>query len=514
MRIPDEIDKSVEDIKTFLLNNISDEYDKTQGSFVWDILSAVAIEQGDIYIQLQEILKRAFVQSSYGEYLDLLGQHFGVERNKATRATGYLKVQGIEGTIIPRGARFSTIGDDYTSPVEFETLEEVVIGSSGEAVVSIQAVDAGKRGNVPAKAITLPSQYISGLSTIYNEAPTFGGTDDEGDDSYRNRILNSIQKIRTGGNINDYISWAMEVDGVGKVQIIPNKYGNGTVGVLIIDSNYDLPSSTLIEEVQNYIQPRLRYRKEAESFAISGYGVSIVDLEDDSTLSIKMIYDAQGEGKISLPLDFLEGKGVWGVKIKIKVNDNSSNSNLLKVSFEDSDGNIAKRSPFGGDAVYIYRASDLNSYFDYVDVSFFNDKVYSLIIERLGEDTTTEIYIDYVEVYSGFGVATETAKAPVGASVYVEAPEGVNIDISCRFVLKSGINIEDIKQKATDKIKQYFKEISLEGIEVSYQYIGALLLGINGVYDVKDLRLNGGVGNIEINKYQIPILNSLEVTYE
>jgi len=512
MQIPDELNKSVEDIKAFLLSNISDEYDKTQGSFIWDILSAVAIEQGEIYIQLQEILKRAFVQSSYGEYLDLLGQHFGVERNKATKATGYLKVQGVEGTIIPQGARFSTIGDDYTSPIEFETLEEIVIGSSGEAVVSIRAVEAGKKGNVPAKAITLPSQYISGLSTVYNETPTSGGTDDEDDDSYRNRILNSIQKIRTGGNINDYISWAMEVDGVGKVQIIPNKYGNGTVGVLIIDSNYDLPSSSLIDEVQNYIQPRLKYRKEAEDFAISGYGVSIVDLEEDNLQSIKMVYDVQGNGKISLPLDYLMNKGVWGAKIRIKVNDNTNNTNLLKIVFVDGNGNIAKRSPLGTDAVYIYRARDLNNYFDYVDVSFFNDKVYSLIIERLGEDTTTEVYIDYVDVYSKFGVATETAKAPVGASVYVEAPEGVNINISCRFILRSGVNIEDIKQKAIEKIKQYFKEISLEGIEVSYQYIGALLLGINGVYDVKDLRLNGGVGNIEITKYQIPILNNLEVT--
>jgi uncharacterized phage protein gp47/JayE len=512
MQIPDELDKRVEDIKTFLLSNISDEYDKTQGSFVWDILSAVAIEQGEIYIQLQEILKRAFVQSSYGEYLDLLGQHFGIERNKATKATGYLKVQGIEGTIIPAGARFSTIGDDYTSPIEFETLEEVVIGSSGDAVVSIRAIDAGKNGNVPAKAITLPSQYISGLSAVYNETPTSGGTDDEDDDAYRNRILNSIQKIRTGGNINDYISWAMEVDGVGKVQIIPNKFGNGTVGVLIIDSNYDLPSPTLIDEVQNYIQPRLKYRKEAENFVISGYGVSIVDLDDDNVQSIKMIYNSQGNGKISLPLDFLENKGVWGAKIRIKVNDNTINTNLLKISFVDIDGNIAKRSPFGVDAVYIYRASDLNSYFDYVDISFYNDKVYSLIIERLAEDTTTEVYIDFVDVYSKFGVATETAKAPIGASVYVEAPEAVNINVSCRFVLKSGVNIEDIKQKAIERIKQYFKEIALEGVEVSYQYIGALLIGISGVYDVRDLRLNGGVGNIEINKYQIPVLNNLEVT--
>ena len=509
MQIPDELDKGVEEIRDSILAQVPDDIDKTQGSYVWDMASACAIELAEVYMQLQEVLKRAFVQTSYGEFLDLLGQHFGVVRKEATKATGYIKFTGIPGTTIPVGTRVSTIGDSRINPIEFQTLEDVTIGDSGEAVVAIEAVEAGKGGNVPTGAIVLLSSYIAGVSSVTNPSPTSGGTDVEDDESFRARILQAIRDVRTGGNVGDYKAWALEVAGVGKVQVIPCKYGTGTVGIVILDSNLEIPTDSLIEEVQNYIATRYRYIREAEVFNIEGSGISIEDLPDDSGQSVVI---SGGAGKISLPLDFLESEGVWEIKIRIKVDNNTSNSNLLRIYFADPLGNIAYRTPLGQRADYTYKASDLPTYYDYITVRFYNDKIYTLYIERLQDDIQTVCSIDRVEISSMFGKSAGDSKAPVGASVYVEKPDAVPIDISCRLILKSGVFLEGVKPTIEERIRNYFRELALEGIEVSYQYVGALILGVPGIYDVKDLRLNGGVGNIPLKKEQVPVLGKLEVT--
>ncbi len=511
--IPEELQKGVEDIRDEMLSQVSDDLDKTQGSFIWDSLSPVAIKIAEIYLQMQEILKRAFVQYSYGEYLDLKAQEYGLRRKPPTKATGSVIFEGNPGTLIPAGTIVSTEGDSNIEPILFRTTQDVVIGDSGKATAEIECTEAGKKGNVPANSIVLLGQYIAGVARVYNPSPTSGGTDVEDDESFRTRILQAVRDIRTGGNIGDYKAWALEVAGVGKVQVIPCKYGTGTVSIVLLDSNLEIPTDSLIEEVQNYISPRYKYTKEVETFLIEGYGITIEDLTDDSGQSIVMRYDSQGTGRIRLPIDFMEDEGIWEIKIRIKVDNNTGNNNLLRIYFADSDGNIAYKTPLGERAEYIFKASDFNTYFDFKTVRFYNNnKIYNLFIERLQEDAETVCYIDRVEIESMFGKTQENTKAPIGASVYVEKPEVIPVNISCRLILKSGVFIEIVKPSIEERIKNYFKEISLEGIEVSYQYVGALILGINGVYDVKDLRLNGGVGNITIEKYQVPVLNSLLVS--
>lgn len=506
--IPDELKRGVDDIRNEMLSQVSDDLDKTQGSYIWDSISPVAIKIAELLLEMQEILKRAFVQYSYGEYLDLKAQEYGLQRKPATKATGSVIFEGNPGTTIPAGIVVSTEGDSSVEPVLFRTTEDAVIGDLGRAAANIEAIESGKQGNVPANSIILLGQYISGVTKVYNPSPTSGGTDVEDDESFRARILQAIRDVRTGGNVGDYKAWTLEVAGVGKVQVIPCKYGAGTVGIVFLDSNLEIPTDSIVEEVQNHIAPRYVYTREAEDFTIEGSGVSIEDLLDDSGQSVVM---SEGTGKISLPLDFLESEGVWEVKIRIKVDNNTSNNKLLRIYFVDSQGNIAYRTPLGEIAEYTYRASDLNTYYDYITVRFYNNKTYTLYIERLQDDIQSVCSIDRVEIVSMFGKAIEASKVPVGASVYAEKPEAVPIDISCRLVLKSSVLLDGVKTVVEERIRNYFKEIALEGIEVSYQYVGALILGVSGVYDVKDLRLNGGVGNIPLKKEQVPVLGKLEV---
>ena len=57
------------------------------------------------------------------------------------------------------------------------------------------------------------------------------------------------------GNIYHYKKWALEVAGVGDAKIKPLWDGDNTVKVVIINSNKEVPSSDLINAVQNHIDP-------------------------------------------------------------------------------------------------------------------------------------------------------------------------------------------------------------------------------------------------------------------
>ncbi len=54
--------------------------------------------------------------------------------------------------------------------------------------------------------------------------------------------------------MNNYIEWASSVEGIGKIAVKPLWNGNGTVKVIIADTNNDPASEELIKKVANYIE--------------------------------------------------------------------------------------------------------------------------------------------------------------------------------------------------------------------------------------------------------------------
>jgi uncharacterized phage protein gp47/JayE len=142
-----------------------------------------------------------------------------------------------------------------TSSIEFVTTQDVTLDSTGIGYASIQAVNGGVAGNVPAGAINIMVTTVSGVSSVTNETATTGGVDTEDDASLLARFYQRVRSPSAGGNKADYINWALEVQGVGGVSVIPVENGPGTVGVYIIDMNRNPANQTLVDAVQNYIAP-------------------------------------------------------------------------------------------------------------------------------------------------------------------------------------------------------------------------------------------------------------------
>ncbi len=229
--------------------------DKSEGSFIYDALAPVAAELTQAAIWAQEVLRRGFAQTTFGQYLDLRAEEHGLTRKPAVKATGQVTFTGTPGTVIPAGTQVSTAGSEAAPAIFFVTKSDATVGADGTITVDIEAVEAGSSGNVAAGTITMLAQPVGGVTSVTNATATSGGTDTEDDESLLARLLAKMRNPGTSGNKADYVNWASEVPGVGGVQVIPLWDGPGTVKVVLLGADKKPASADIVQAVQDYIAP-------------------------------------------------------------------------------------------------------------------------------------------------------------------------------------------------------------------------------------------------------------------
>lgn len=219
---------------------------KIEGSFAADNAQAVGKEIAKYYAYMEWLQSMHYALTAEGEWLDKKGVEHGVFRKKATQSTGVVTFTGAPGTVIPTG--FKVYSDTQT----FEVVYGGSIGDSGSVDLSVRSVERGVNVNVPIGAIE-KADSIDGLRAVRNDASITGGTDDEDDESLRERLLLRMRYPGTSGNKYHYLHWAMEVDGVGRVKVFPEWSGPGTVKVSILDRNQGVASQELMQKVKDHI---------------------------------------------------------------------------------------------------------------------------------------------------------------------------------------------------------------------------------------------------------------------
>ena len=238
----------INEIRYRILDRVDDKYNKHPGTFVWDMISPTSFELGFIYDEIISAEDLLDIYKLSGELLDIRVRDItGLKRNLATSAYGYVTIAGANGTKIPKGTMVAA-GD-----IVYETTEDGEI-SNNTAKVPIICIQEGSIGNVSKGSINLFPVTIPGLNTVTNEENIGNGYDEESDDSLRERYFLHLRLPATSGNKHHYMLWAKSVTGVGDVHVDPLWNGNGTVKVVIADSNMDVPSEELIDEVYSYIE--------------------------------------------------------------------------------------------------------------------------------------------------------------------------------------------------------------------------------------------------------------------
>lgn len=238
--------ETYEVIRQRMLDTMSNNIDKREGSFVSNMVSPVGVEFAKYYIELDNILAIMFLEDSTNEFLDKKVHDFGVYRKEGTKAKGVVQVKGQKGTHIPAG---HTILSE--SGLEFKTVESSWI-EDGPLDVLVGAVDVGTEYNIIANTQFKLNPHISGISEITNLEGFTGGINRETDDELRDRFFEIIRRPATSGNIYHYEQWAKEIDGINQARVKPLWNGNGTVKV-IVSNDSNLVSEDIIQKCQEHI---------------------------------------------------------------------------------------------------------------------------------------------------------------------------------------------------------------------------------------------------------------------
>jgi uncharacterized phage protein gp47/JayE len=291
-------DVTYEEILERMLARVSDKFDKREGSVIFDTHSPTAIELQNLYIELNRLLAEAYGDSASREYLILRCAERGLSPYEATNAI--LKGVFTPANIDVTGQRFNIGSMNY-----------VVTEKIADGEYKVQCESSGITGNQHLGTM-IPMEYIEGLETAELTEVLIPGEDEEDTEDLRTRYFASFEKKAFGGNMRDYLEKTNAIPGVGSTKVtriwnsdirpadmiptakvetwykgivdtldqevalwLSSVYAaaqdkklttGGTVLLTILNSDFGTASNTLIETVQETIDPA--------EFAGEGYGLA------------------------------------------------------------------------------------------------------------------------------------------------------------------------------------------------------------------------------------------------
>ncbi len=231
-----------ESILNRMLEKIPEGMDKREGSIIYDALAPCAWELMEMYIGLDTILYESFADTASREYLIRRAKERGLEPLEATNAV----VKGKFNKEIEIGTRFDC-------EEMYWTVIERLDDTSG-FYYSLKCQTAGIAGNINSGEL-LPEDAIYKLEYAYITELIIPARDEEDTEIFRQRYLKSFNSEAFGGNVDDYVQLTNNIDGVGSTKVTPVWNGGGTVKLTLLNSEYNVCSSELVNLVQETIDP-------------------------------------------------------------------------------------------------------------------------------------------------------------------------------------------------------------------------------------------------------------------
>lgn len=239
--------KTIDEIHSTILENISNDYVKRQGYPTYDLTRGVSFAIKEVDDLAEQTRLKQSVRYLEGDELDtIIQERIGLVRKEATNAIGYVVITG--NGVVNIGDLFAT-----ATGIQFKATENKTI--DGLTEVNIECVEYGDIGNVAANTIREFPVTLQGLSKVTNPERTTGGAEIESDEDYRIRYFNNLRNKSNGVNQAAYIEWAESVTGVGRARCIPIWNGKNTVKVLLVGSDFTPANSRVVQAVQTLIDP-------------------------------------------------------------------------------------------------------------------------------------------------------------------------------------------------------------------------------------------------------------------
>lgn len=265
-----------------MLERVDVGFDKRQGAVIYDALAPIAAELAQAYIQMDVVLDEVFADTQTREYLI----RRAAERGLVPKSATYSVVKAVvtpETIELKEGDRFNL--GDYNYAV-YEKMDK--------GIYKMICETAGAETNYNTGFAT-PISYIDGLKTVEIVEVLNYGEDEEDTEVFRQRYFENIRGQAFGGNVADYRQKVKAMNGVGGVKVYRAEEWNGagTVKLVIQGSDYDKPSSSLIEELQTAIDPTMN-SGEGLGLAPIGHRVTVVGVDYEAVEISAIVQYADG----------------------------------------------------------------------------------------------------------------------------------------------------------------------------------------------------------------------------
>lgn len=198
--------------------------------------------------------KQNTLKYAYGEYLDNKAAEKGVVRKTAKAATVNVKFSleaaRSSSTLIPKGTRVSNDSDIY---FETQNSEEIATGNT-DIVISCACTESGTLGNnIQIGEITTLVDPVAYISEVVNTTVSTGGTDEEDDDSLRERVFLAPSSYTTTGSADAYIYHCKLFSNDIADVIATSDVGSAVVNIIVLLKNGVIPEEKLITQLQEYL---------------------------------------------------------------------------------------------------------------------------------------------------------------------------------------------------------------------------------------------------------------------
>ncbi len=216
--------------------------DTREGSVYMDAAAGHCLRAAKFYEDLRSVFDLLFADTCTGDVLDEWAAQKQVYRKAATSSYYVPVFDGVAPADLV-GDRFMAGGYYFVVVQEGEDfyLQSELTGTEtnyllkGERLVPV-------RNTMGLKSATLGDMYAA-------------GTDKESDEDLRQRWKEALSEPAENWNKQQYKTSCESYDGVGRAIITPLAYGPCTVKALIISSEGTAPPDSLIEQIQEEMDP-------------------------------------------------------------------------------------------------------------------------------------------------------------------------------------------------------------------------------------------------------------------
>ncbi len=166
-----------------------------------------------VYNTVNDACRQKLLRYARAEVLDAIGESRGVPRMQPSAAKTTLRFTlneavGVNVTI-PAGTRAT---GDF---VRYFATDRTAVLTVGGAYIDVPATadsGGGTYNGIPAGGVNTLVDLVPYIDGVSNIDVTYGGSDREEDEPYRERIRNAPNKTTTAGSIASYKYWALAAD--------------------------------------------------------------------------------------------------------------------------------------------------------------------------------------------------------------------------------------------------------------------------------------------------------------